>query len=134
MAFAPSGFFSPQVRSLFGRFSLGPPLAKSQKMADLGALAKIVITQLCGHFWSRRLRHNGPPLAKSQKMADLGALAKFVITQLCGHFWSSRFRQNVVRGWHLMARVISRSWHLRQAVFSALKFAHFLADFPLVPP
>ena len=97
MAFAPSGFFSPQVRSLFGRFSLGLPLAKSQKMADLGALAKFVITQLCGHFWSRRLR------------------------------------QNVVRGWHLMARVISRSWHLRQAVFSALKFAHFLADFPLVP-
>ena len=98
MAFAPSGFFSPQVRSLFGRFSLGPLLAKSQKMADLGALAKFVITQLCGHFWSRPLRHN------------------------------------VVRGWHLMARVISRSWHLRQAVFSALKFAHFLADFPLVPP
>ena len=98
MAFAQSDFFSPQVRSLFGRFSLGPPLAKSQKMADLGALAKFVITQLCGHFWSRRLRHN------------------------------------VVRGWHLMARVISRSWHLRQAVFSALKFAHFLADFSLVPP
>ena len=67
-------------------------------------------------------------------MADLGALAKFVITQLCGHFWSRRLRHNVVRGWHLMARVISRSWHLRQVAFSALKFAHFLADFPLVSP
>ena len=46
MAFAPSGFLSPQVRPLFDRFALGPPLAKSQKMADLGALAKFVITEL----------------------------------------------------------------------------------------
>ena len=67
-------------------------------------------------------------------MADLGALAKFVITQLCGQFWSRPLRHNVVRGRHLMARVICRSWHLRKAVFLALKFAHFLADFPLVPP
>ena len=49
-------FQAPKVDLLFGPVSLGPPLAKSQKMGDLGVLAEFVITRLCGHFWSRRLR------------------------------------------------------------------------------
>ena len=46
------------VGLLFGRFSLGPPYAKSQKMADFSAFAKFAITLLCVRFWSRRLRQN----------------------------------------------------------------------------
>ena len=42
----------------FGRFSLGPPFAKSRKLRNLGVLAKFVITRLCGHFWSRRMLQN----------------------------------------------------------------------------
>ena len=51
-------FEAPTVGLLFWAFSLGPPLAKSQKMADLGVLGKFVITQLYGHFWSRGLQQN----------------------------------------------------------------------------
>ena len=40
----------------FGPVSPCPPLANSQKMGDLGVVAEFVITRLCGHFWSRRLR------------------------------------------------------------------------------
>ena len=76
----------------------------------------------------------GTPLAKSQKMADLGAFAKFVKTRLCRHFWSHRLCRNVVRWWHFMSIVISRSCHLCQGLFQGPKFAYFLADFPLVPP
>ena len=43
---------------LFPPFSLGPLFAKSQKMRDLGALAKFVKSRHCGQFWSRRLRRN----------------------------------------------------------------------------
>ena len=43
-------FEAPIVGLLFWAFSLGPPLAKSQKMADLGVLAKFVITRLYGHL------------------------------------------------------------------------------------
>ena len=46
------------VGLLFWPFCLGPPLAKSQKMADLGVFAKFVITLLCGHLWSRGLQQN----------------------------------------------------------------------------
>ena len=46
------------VGLLFWAFSLGPPLAKSQKMADLGVLPKFVITRLYGHLWSRSLQQN----------------------------------------------------------------------------
>ena len=49
---------APIVGLLFWAFSLGPPLAKSQKMADLGVLANIVITRLYGHLWSGRLQQN----------------------------------------------------------------------------
>ena len=98
MRFAPVFFQAPKVGLLFDQVSLGPPLAESQKMADLVFLAQLVITRLCGHFWSRRLR------------------------------------QNVARCWHLMARLISRSRRLRPAFSQAQKFAHFLADFALVPP
>ena len=42
----------------FGRFSLGPPFAKSAKMANWGSFARFTITWLCGRFWSRRLRRN----------------------------------------------------------------------------
>ena len=46
------------VGLLFWAFSLGPSLAKSQKMADLGVLAKFLITRLYGHLWSRSLHQN----------------------------------------------------------------------------
>ena len=48
------------VGLLFWAFSLGPPLAKSQKMVDLGLLGKIVITRLHGHLWRRSLQQNVP--------------------------------------------------------------------------
>ena len=48
------------VGLLFWAFSLGPPLAKSQKMADFGVLGKFVITQLYGHLWRRKLQENVP--------------------------------------------------------------------------
>ena len=51
-------FEAPIVGILFWAFSLGPPLANSQKMADLGVLGKFVITRLYGHFWSRGLQQN----------------------------------------------------------------------------
>ena len=51
-------FEAPIVGLLFWPFCLGPPLAKSQKMADLGVFAKLVITLLCGHLWSRGLQQN----------------------------------------------------------------------------
>ena len=51
-------FEAPIVSLLFWAFSLGPPLAKSQKMADLGVLGKVFITGLYGHFWSRGLQQN----------------------------------------------------------------------------
>ena len=51
-------FEAPIVGLLFWAFSLGPPLAKSQRMADLGVLAKFVITRLYGHLRSRSLQRN----------------------------------------------------------------------------
>ena len=48
------------VGLLFWAFSVGPPLAKSQKMADLGLLGKFVITRLYGHLWRRSLKQNVP--------------------------------------------------------------------------
>ena len=58
MRFAQVAFQAPQVGLLFGRFSLGPPYAKSAKMADLGGFARFTITRLCGQFWRRRSRRN----------------------------------------------------------------------------
>ena len=49
---------APIVGLLFWAFSLGPPLAKSQKMADLGVLCKFVIFRLYGHLRSRSLQQN----------------------------------------------------------------------------
>ena len=49
---------APIVGLLFWAFSLGPPLAKSQKTADLGVFAKFVITRLYGHIQSRSLQQN----------------------------------------------------------------------------
>ena len=46
---------------LFPPFSLGPLFAKSQKMRDLGALAKFVKSRNCGQFKSGRLRRNVVP-------------------------------------------------------------------------
>ena len=51
-------FEAPIVGLLLKAFSLGPPLAKSQKIADLGIVAKFVITRLYGHLWSRSLTQN----------------------------------------------------------------------------
>ena len=51
-------FEAPIVGLLFWPFCLGPPLAKSQKMVDLGVFAKFVITLLYGHLWSRGLQQN----------------------------------------------------------------------------
>ena len=58
MPFAPGCFWSPYSRPTFLSIFPGPPLAKSQKMADLGVLAKFVITRLYGHLWSRSLHQN----------------------------------------------------------------------------
>ena len=55
------GAFEARIVSLlFLAFSLGPPLATSQKMADLGLLGKFVITRLYGHLWRRSLQQNVP--------------------------------------------------------------------------
>ena len=51
-------FEAPIVGLLFWAFCLGPPLEKSQKMADLGVLAKFVITRLYRHLWSCSLQQN----------------------------------------------------------------------------
>ena len=48
------------VGLLFWAFSLGPPLAKFQKMPDLGLVGKFVITRLHGHLWRRSLQQNIP--------------------------------------------------------------------------
>ena len=56
--FAPWCFWSPYSRSTFLSSFLLSPLAKSQKMAHLGVLAKFVITWPFGHLWSRRLQQN----------------------------------------------------------------------------
>ena len=53
MQFAPNVFEARIVGLLFWAFSLGSPLAKSQKVADLGLLCKFVITRLHGHLWRR---------------------------------------------------------------------------------
>ena len=53
-------FEARRVSLLFWAFSLGPPLAKSQKMADLGLLGKFVTTRLYGHLWRRSLQQNVP--------------------------------------------------------------------------
>ena len=59
MQFAPGCVFeAPIVGLLFWAFSLGPPLAKSQKMADLGVFAKFVIGRFYGHLRSRSLQQN----------------------------------------------------------------------------
>ena len=58
MAFAPGCFWSPYSRPTFLTFFSWSPLAKSQKMADLGVLANIVITRLYGHLWSGSLQQN----------------------------------------------------------------------------
>ena len=55
------GVFEARIDGLLSwAFSLGPPLAKSQKMADLGFLGKFVITWLYGHLWRRSLQQNVP--------------------------------------------------------------------------
>ena len=55
------GVFEARIFGLlFWAFSHGPPLAKSQKMADLGLLGKFVITRLYGHLWRRSLQQNVP--------------------------------------------------------------------------
>ena len=51
-------FVAPIVGLLFWAFFLCPPLAKSQKMADLGVLVKFVITRRYGHLWSRSFQQN----------------------------------------------------------------------------
>ena len=57
----PEGVFEARIVGLpFWAFSLGPPLAKSQKMADLGLLGKFDITRLHGHLWRRSLQQNVP--------------------------------------------------------------------------
>ena len=42
------------VGLLFWAFYLGAPFGKSQKMRDLGTLAKVVIIRLRRHFYRRR--------------------------------------------------------------------------------
>ena len=55
------GVFEARIVGLhFWAFSLGPPLAKSQKMADVRLLGKFVITRLHGHLWRRSFQQNIP--------------------------------------------------------------------------
>ena len=94
MRFAQVVFKAPQVGLLFGRFSLGPPYAKSAKMADLGGFARFTITRLCGQFWRRRLRQTAdnistqtappklpakPSYGKSSKATQIGHFRRFCI-------------------------------------------------------
>ena len=58
MPFAPGCFWSRYSRPTFLSILPWPPLAKSQKMADLGVFPKFVIARLCGHLWSRSLQQN----------------------------------------------------------------------------
>ena len=58
MQFAPGCFCSPYSRPTFLSIFPWSPLAKSQKMADLGVIAKFVITLLYGHLRSRSLQQN----------------------------------------------------------------------------
>ena len=51
-------FQAPKLGLLLSHFSLGPPFAEFQKMANLGHFAQFARTLLCGHFWSRHLRQN----------------------------------------------------------------------------
>ena len=60
MRFAPGCFWSPYSRPTFLSIFPWSPLAKSQKMADLGLLGKFVITRLHGHLWRRSLQQNVP--------------------------------------------------------------------------
>ena len=60
MRFVPGCLWSPYSRHTFWAFSLGPPLAKSQKLANLGLLRKFVITRLQGHLWRRSVQQNVP--------------------------------------------------------------------------
>ena len=65
----PQGVFEARIVGLlFWAFSLGPPLAKSQKMADLGLLGKFVITRLYGHLWRRSWQQNVPLLLHLKSM------------------------------------------------------------------
>ena len=47
-------FQGPEVGLLFLPFSLGPPFAKSQKMADFSVMAKSFITLRCRHILEAR--------------------------------------------------------------------------------
>ena len=51
-------FEAPILGLLFWAVSLGTPLAKSQKMADLGVLAKFFITRLHGHLSIHSFQQN----------------------------------------------------------------------------
>ena len=87
------GVFEAHINDLlFWAFSLGPPLAKSQKMADLGLLGKFVITRLYGHLWRRSLQQNVPlwlhfKCILSKRWCDLrkGAFEAHIIGLL---FWA----------------------------------------------
>ena len=88
MRFAQVVFQAPQVGLRFGRFSLGPPYAKSAKMADLGGFARFTITRLCGQFWRRHniLTQTAPPklpakpsYGKSSKATQIGHFRRFCI-------------------------------------------------------
>ena len=151
------GIFEARIVGLlFWAFSLGPLLAKSQKMADLGLLGKFVITPLWLHFkcipirqwcdlrqgvfearivglllWAFSL---GPPLAKSQKMADLGLVGKFVITRLHGHLGRGSLQQNVALWLHFKCILTWRWCDLCQGVFEARIVGLLFWAFSLGPP
>ena len=113
-------FRGPDFEVLFWQFSLGPPFAKSEKIADFGVFSKSLITRLCGYFWRRGLRQKvlrslhfksieisrspdwrqgdfrGPEveLLFWQFSLDFGVFAKSLVTYLRVHFWSSCVRLN----------------------------------------
>ena len=146
-------FEAPIVGLLFWEFSLGPPLAKSQKMADLGVFAKFVITRLYGHLRSRSLHQNALLCLHFKCILirrwcnlrqgvfeapivglDLGVFAKFVITRLYGHLRSRSLHQNALLCLHFKCILIRRRCNLRQGVFEAPIVGLLFWAFSLGPP
>ena len=157
-------FEAPIVGLLFWAFSLGPPLAKSQKMADLGVFGKFVITRLYKHLRWRSLQQNAVLYLKFKcilirrwcnlrqgvfeapivgllfwafslgPMADLGVFAKFVITRLYGHLRSRSLQQNAVLCLHFKCIQIRSHAICARVFLKLLNSAYFFEHFPLVLP
>ena len=77
-------FFKPLKSSFFGGLvSLGSPFAKSRETRDLGVFAELVVTRLCGHFWSRSLAQNVVQGLLSKRILISRKCGKRELTLLC---------------------------------------------------